>query len=86
MRLEESNRADLACSLTFNGCQNCDKRHHSDVEVCPEWENMDLQKILRTVMKQSSCLAFMLLIFAYEGLAFGFVLRRHISHYQIDYV
>jgi len=80
-------RHQVACLLdTSNSCSFCNILNVPEDEKCPEWEQQEVESILRTLMKQSACLACLLLIYAIEGFRFGFVLRRHISHYQIDYV
>ena len=80
-------RANIACILDTSGsCTNCDNSNETLNLVCPEWTEEDVLKILRTVSKQSACLATMLLVYAFEALRFGFVLRRNLLQYQIDYV
>ena len=53
---------------------------------CPEWTDSDILKVLQTQLKQSATLAAIFLIYAFSALRFGFILRSHVSRYQIEYV
>lgn len=59
---------------------------HATFFFQPEWDDEDVMKIIKTVLKQSACLAGMLLAYGLGALRFGFALKRYIQTYQIDYV
>lgn len=83
--LEDALRGAVACSIdTVNSCTKCQNRSGS--RECPEWTEGDVVKILQTQLKQSATFAAIVLIYSFGSLRFGFVLRKHISVYQIDYV
>ena len=88
--ISENERGRLACYIdTANSCSNCyptDEFWDPDEPHCPEWTNDDILKVLQTQLKQSATLAAILLIYAASALRFGFVLRSHVSRYQIEYV
>jgi hypothetical protein len=82
----ESERGKVACFVDKIGtCTDCD-----DLTLprdrCPEWSLLDVTKILQTQLKQSATLAAIFILYAISVLRFGFVLRKHLSMYQIDYV
>uniref|UniRef100_A0A6U6ETL4 Transmembrane protein n=1 Tax=Odontella aurita TaxID=265563 RepID=A0A6U6ETL4_9STRA len=80
---DDQTRGDVACYLDVaKSCTNCDR----DVRRCPEWTTEEVVKVLQTQMKQSATLGAILSFYAISALCFGFVLRQHLSRYQIDYV
>jgi len=75
----------IACYLDSGGsCTGCDQEEED--MMCPEWTKDDVQRVLQTIMKQSATLAAIFLVYALITLRYGFVLFRHVSRYQIDYV
>jgi len=88
----------IACLLDMDGsCTGCDS--HVEVcpewskdddalcdEVCPEWSKDDVERVLQTITKQSATIAAIFLVYALATLKYGFVLFRHVSRYQIEYV
>jgi hypothetical protein len=75
----------LACYLDSDGsCTGCDP--DDTLPMCPEWTEDDVRRVLETIMKQSATLAAIFLVYALITLRYGFVLFRHVSRYQIEYV
>lgn len=75
----------IACDFDRGGsCTGCDQ-DDPDL-ICPEWSEEDVQKVLDSIMKQSATLAAIFLVYALITLRYGFVLFRHVSRYQIEYV
>lgn len=94
---DDTRQANLACALdTANSCTCCnvtdENCYNEDEELlpgrekCAEWSDNDVLSVLRTVLKQSACLAGMLLLYSLGSLRFGFVLRHQVKRYRIDYV
>jgi hypothetical protein len=78
-------RGDIACYIdSAQGCTQCNNL--DGLQECPEWSDDDVIKVIQTQLKQSATLAAIFLLYAFSSLRFGFVLRSHISRYQIDYV
>ena len=76
---------EIACALDMGGsCTGCD----SPIEelVCPEWTKDDVARVLQTITKQSATIAAIFLVYALATLRYGFVLFRHVSRYQIEYI
>jgi hypothetical protein len=65
-------------------CTGCDSPYPED--VCPEWSEADVTRVLKTIMKQSATVAAIFLVYALTTLRYGFLLLKHVSSYQIDYV
>ena len=83
--IDESARGEVACQIDRGAsCTMCDAVLHRD--RCPEWTLDDVTKILQTQLKQSATLAAIFILYAISALRFGFLLRKHLSMYQIDYV
>ena len=81
----ESERGEVACFVDRGvSCTNCDALIPRN--RCPEWTLEEVTKILQTQLKQSATLAAIFFLYAVSVLRFGFVLRRHLAMYQIDYV
>lgn len=81
--------SEIACALDMDGsCTGCHppSSTQEDVEVCPEWSKEDVAKVLQTITKQSATIAAIFLVYALSTLKYGFVLFRHVSRYQIEYV
>uniref|UniRef100_A0A7S2JSH7 Uncharacterized protein n=2 Tax=Leptocylindrus danicus TaxID=163516 RepID=A0A7S2JSH7_9STRA len=79
----------IACKIdTADSCSGCNKDNDGtlSIPVCPEWSEDDVVKVICTQLKQSAILAAIFFIYALSALQFGFILRRHIKAYQIDYV
>lgn len=79
---------EIACYLDSDGgsCTGCNPRASIEEDVCPEWSEDDVKSVAQTIMKQSSALAAIFLVYALVTLRYGFVLFRHVSRYQIEYV
>ena len=89
--INDDDRGQIACSVdTANSCTNCfdknDINNRNEMRQCPEWTDSDILKVLQTQLKQSATLAAIFLIYAFSALRFGFILRSHVSRYQIEYV
>jgi hypothetical protein len=88
--ISDEERGSIACYVdTANSCTNCypnDEGWDPAEPQCPEWTLDDVVKVLQTQLKQSATLAAIFLIYAFSALRFGFVLRSHVSRYQIEYV
>ena len=88
--ISDEERGSIACYVdTANSCTNCypnDEGWDPTEPQCPEWTLDDVVKVLQTQLKQSATLAAIFLIYAFSALRFGFVLRSHVSRYQIEYV
>ncbi len=81
-----TNYSQIACALDMEGsCTGCDSQSPYE-EVCPEWSKDDVAKVLQTITKQSATIAAIFLVYALSTLRYGFVLFRHVSRYQIEYV
>jgi hypothetical protein len=76
----------LACYLDSDdgSCTGCDQE--DPLLMCPEWTEDDVRRVLETIMKQSATLAAIFLVYALITLRYGFLLFRHVSRYQIEYV
>lgn len=73
----------IACGVdTADSCSNCDP----DAPKCPEWSLEDVTAVLQTQTKGSATLAILFFLYSFSALRFGFVLRKHVTMYQIDYV
>jgi hypothetical protein len=77
-------RGEIACLIAAPTCSFC----NNDVgqTECPEWTETDVKIVLSSQLKSSAALAAIFMIYSVGALRFGFVLLRHISRYQIDYV
>jgi len=77
--------SEIACALDVDGsCTGCDSSYEE--LVCPEWTKDDVARVLQTMTKQSATIAAIFLVYALATLRYGFVLFRHVSRYQIEYV
>jgi hypothetical protein len=84
--ISPSQKQDIACGVdTADSCSNCDGEY-PDRPKCPEWSLEDVTSVLQTQTKGSATLAFIFFIYSFSALRFGFVLRKHVIMYQIDYV
>lgn len=81
---DDSVRGSIACSLSPETCSFCGN-DNEEIE-CPEWTKGDVSRVLRTTLKQLATLAAIFALHSINVLRFGFVLRHHLSLYQIDYV
>mmetsp|Transcript_39667 Transcript_39667/g.55931 ORF Transcript_39667/g.55931 Transcript_39667/m.55931 type:complete len:117 (+) Transcript_39667:117-467(+) len=83
--LTDSERGVVACVIdTAESCSFCENK--DGLRECPEWSDNEVTKVLQTQLKQSATLAAIFILYSIGALRFGFVLRKHISMYQIDYV
>lgn len=83
--IDEETRGSTACGAdTADSCSNCDGSE-GDI-ICPEWSITDTLKVLQTQTKGSATLALIFLLYSISALRFGFLLRKHISMYQIYYL
>jgi hypothetical protein len=83
--IDEESRGDVACDADLGtSCTGCDL--DDPLLRCPEWTLEEVTRVLQTQLKQSATLAAIFIVYAIAVLRFGFVLRGHISKYQIDYV
>ena len=77
----------IACFLDSGGsCTGCNDPTVQEENICPEWEEADVDSVLQTILKQSATLAAIFLVYAGVTLRYGLVLFRHVSRYQIEYV
>jgi hypothetical protein len=84
--IDNNTRGEVACFLDkANSCTGCQEGQNV-TEVCPEWTEDDITRVLQTQAKNSAALAAIFLVHAFSALRFGFGLRKHIIMYQIDYV
>jgi hypothetical protein len=82
--IDESARGEVACQVDRGAsCTMCDAKIARN--RCPEWILDDVTLILQTQLKQSATLAAIFILYAISALRFGFLLRKHLSMYQIDY-
>ena len=82
--IDDAARRKVACGIDDNvSCTGCNGEL---LEQCPEWRIDDVTRILQTQLKQSATVAAILILYSISVLRFGFVLRKHLSMYQIDYV
>jgi hypothetical protein len=80
------NYSDIACYLdTDDSCTGCNS-DDPNTQRCPEWSMLDVKSVLQTTLKQSAALAAIFLVYALITLRHGFLLFRHVSRYQIEYV
>ena len=76
----------IACGVdTADSCSNCDGSIEG-MDLCPEWNLDDVTRVLQTQTKGSATLAIIFFLYSFSALRFGFVLRKHVTMYQIDYV
>jgi len=81
--LDDSARGTIACYYAYNqACSNCD----SETNRCPEWTSGDVVIVLQSQAKTSATFAAIFFVYAFGIFRFGFVLRKHIATYQIEYV
>lgn len=77
---------EIACGVdTADSCSNCELEDPTRPK-CPEWSLDDVQRVLQTQTKGSATLSVIFFIYSFSALRFGFVLRKHITMYQIDYI
>jgi hypothetical protein len=82
-------RGSIACFLDKVGsCTNCEPASEKKLcsECCPEWSVSDVTKVLQSQAKTSATIAAIGLLYASGCLRYGFMLKRVIMNYQIDYV
>lgn len=85
IKFGEDTLGQIACGVdTAGSCSNCDGA--SALRKCPEWNSDDVKAVLQTQTKGSATLAAIFFIYSFSASRFGFVLRQHITKYQIDYV
>lgn len=77
-------RGSLACSISAGSCSYCD--NDKGLPECPEWSESDVSAVLKSQLKSSATIACLFMFYSLGALRFGFLLRKHISNYQIDYV
>ena len=83
--IDESDRGSIACYVDRGGtCTQCEES--IDGDRCPEWTLDEVTNIVQTQLKQSATIAAIFFLYSISVLRFGFVLRKHLSMYQIDYV
>lgn len=83
--IDQSARGQVACFVDRGvSCTCCDCEITED--VCPEWTLEEVTKILQSQLKQSGTLAAIFILYSISVLRFSFVLRKHLTLYQIDYV
>lgn len=82
--LSNDERGQIACLLGGGTCSFCGNDTGED--QCPEWTDDDILRIFRSQMTSAATVAAILVAYSVGPLRFGFVLRRHISTYEIDYV
>lgn len=81
--VDDVTRGNIACYYARNeGCSNCDAVSGK----CPQWSPSDVMKVLQTQAKTSATLAAIVFVYAFGAFRFGFVMRKHIATYQIEYV
>lgn len=86
VNIDSTRRGDIACGVdTADSCSNCGLEDDS-LPKCPEWSLDDVKAVLQNQTKGSAALALIFFIYSFSGTRFGFVLRKHITMYQIDYV
>ena len=84
--ITEDQQHDIACGVdTANSCSNCNGMN-PNAPKCPEWSFEDVKRVLQTQTKGSATLAVIFFLYSFSALRFGFVLRKHITMYQIEYV
>eukprot|EP00804_Cyclotella_cryptica_P026675 CCRYP_007926-RA/>CCRYP_007926-RA protein AED:0.04 eAED:0.04 QI:381/1/1/1/0.5/0.33/3/2170/853 len=75
----------IACMLDTGGsCTGCDS--NTPINVCPEWSEEDVVRVMKTIMKQSATVSATFLVYALVTIRYGFLLLSHVNSYQIDYV
>jgi len=83
--MSNEQRGNIACTIDLQGtCTLCGNTLGES--QCPQWSNEDVKLILRAELKESATLAAIVLLYSLGALRYGFVLRKHIAEYQIDYV
>jgi hypothetical protein len=82
--IDDKSRGQIACSISAATCSFCD--NDKGKPECPEWSEQDVSSVLKTTLKQLATLSAIFLLYSIGALRFGFVLRKHLSLYQIDYV
>ncbi|CAJ1943148.1 unnamed protein product [Cylindrotheca closterium] len=83
--IDEADRGEIACYIDLGGtCTGCGDSVGGN--QCPEWGLDEVTSILQTQLKQSATIAMICFLYCISVLRFGFVLRKHLSLYQIDYV
>jgi hypothetical protein len=84
IKLSDVARGEIACLIGGGSCSFCGNDAGKD--ECPEWTNDDILTIFKSQMTTAATMAAILMVYSVGPLRFGFVLRRHISTYEIDYV
>ena len=85
LKISDNERGILACTIdTVQSCSSCYNR--TDSPKCPEWTTAEVIKVMQSQLKQSASLAVIVFLYSMGSIRFGFMLRKHISSYQIDYV
>ena len=84
--IDEDQVENIACGVdTADSCSNCDGAIPNE-PLCPEWSLEDVTRVLQNQTKGSATLAIIFFLYSFGALRFGFVLRKHVTMYQIDYV
>jgi hypothetical protein len=91
--IKDEIRGEIACIMDKGvSCTNCPDGNvfipgdFIPGEVCLEWTMDEVIQMLQTQFKQSATLAAIFIVYSISVLRFGFVLRKHLAMYQIDYV
>jgi hypothetical protein len=82
--IDNQTRGEIACTISAITCSSCD--NNKGEQECPEWSEQDVSSVLKTTLKQLATLSAIFMLYSIGALRFGFVLRKHLSLYQIDYV
>lgn len=89
LELPEYDFRSIACALDVSGsCTGCHPQFipKDSSDICPEWTDDDVQRVLTTIMKQSATIAAIFIVYALISLRYGFVFFQYVSRYQIEYV
>lgn len=81
----EVSRGSIACYLDDGvSCTQCEDS--TEANRCPEWTLEEVTNILQTQLKLSATISAIFFLYSIRLLRYGFVLSKHLSAYEIDYV
>jgi hypothetical protein len=83
--ISDSSRATIACFFNED-CHGCQSPSLPPDQVCTSFTEGDVDSIVRTQCKSVATLSVIFIIYCWSLIRFGFLIRKHLATYQIEYV
>jgi hypothetical protein len=83
--ISESTRAAIGCFFNED-CHGCNIPSMPPEKVCTSFTEADVDSIVRTQCKSVATLSVIFMIYCWSLIRFGFLIRKHLATYQIEYV